>query len=100
MVRFRRTVAGTDVVDWWDDGANAIAFSRGDRGFVAINREGTTVTATVRTPLAPGTYCDLLGGGRSATGCVGASVVVGASGAVSISLPPNTAVAVDVTTKL
>lgn len=31
MVGFRREVAGTDVNHWWDDGANAIAFSRGAR---------------------------------------------------------------------
>ena len=39
MVAFRRLVAGTDVNHWWDDGDNAIAFSRGDKGFVAINNE-------------------------------------------------------------
>ena len=39
MVGFRRAVAGTDLSRWWDNGANAIAFSRGDKGFVAISRE-------------------------------------------------------------
>src|SRR5438445_6061761 len=51
MVRFRRVVAGTDINHWWDDGATAIAFSRGAKGFVASNRENPAVTATV----APGT---------------------------------------------
>ena len=31
-----------DVNHWWDNGANAIAFSRGDKGFVAINDEPGT----------------------------------------------------------
>src|SRR5439155_18705272 len=33
MVSFRAVVAGTGITHWWDNGANAIAFSRGDRGF-------------------------------------------------------------------
>jgi alpha-amylase len=64
MVRFRKVVAGTEVANWWDNGANAIAFSRGTKGFVAINRESHMVTARVTTSLPPGTYCDRLTGGR------------------------------------
>ena len=94
MVGFRQAVAGTDVNRWWDNDANAIAFSRGDKGFVAINREGTTLTAAVATGLPAGTYCDVLTGGRGATGCAGTSVLVDASGAVSLALPPNTAIAI------
>ena len=56
MIGFRRVVAGTDVNHWWDDGANAIAFSRGNKGFVAINRNATTLAASVTTGLAAGTY--------------------------------------------
>jgi len=99
MVRFRHTVAGTGVTGWWDDGANAIAFSRGDRGFVAINREASAVSLTVATPLAPGTYCDLLGGGPLGGRCAGASVVVSPAGTVALTLAPNSAVAVDVTAR-
>jgi alpha-amylase len=99
MVRFRRTVAGTAVTNWWDNGANAIAFSRGDKGFVAINRESTPVTATVPTSLPPGTYCDLLTGGTSGATCAGASIVVAPSGTISFTLTANMAVAVDVTSR-
>jgi alpha-amylase len=69
MVRFRRVVAGTDINHWWDDGANAIAFSRGSKGFVAINREATAVDTTVATGMAPGTYCDLITGGINGAAC-------------------------------
>ena len=100
MVRFRKLVAGTDVNHWWDDGANAIAFSRGASGFVAINREVTTVSATVATGMLPGTYCEVIAGGRSGAGCAGASIVVSASGTIALSLPANSAVAIDVATKL
>jgi alpha-amylase len=96
MVGFRRVVAGSDINHWWDDGADAIAFSRGDKGFVAINREQTPLATSVATGLAPGVYCDLLTGGRSATACVGTTVVVDASGAVQLHLTPNSAVAIDV----
>ncbi len=99
MVRFRRVVAGTDVNRWWDNGGNAIAFSRGDRGFVAINRHDTSVDATIITGLPAGTYCDRLTGGLAASACVGASIVVDAAGSVQLSLLPGSAIAIDVTTR-
>jgi alpha-amylase len=95
MVAFRKLVAGTDQNHWWDDGYNVIAFSRGDKGFVAINREDTTVTAKVATGMPAGTYCDLLTGGISAGACVGTSVVVDATDSVQLNLKPNTAIAID-----
>jgi len=99
MVRFRRIVAGTDVNHWWDDGANAIAFSRGDKGFVAINRESTPLTVTIVTGLAPGVYCDVLTGGRGATGCIGTAWTVTSTGTMQLTLPANMAIAVDVAAK-
>ena len=100
MVGFRRVVAGTDLRDWWDDGANAIAFSRGDRGFVAINRESADVTVDAATALAPGTYCDLLTGGLVGGTCAGTTIVVDASGRVHFDLGADTAVAIHVGTRL
>lgn len=100
MVGFRRAVAGTDLNRWWDNGANAIAFSRGDRGFVAINREGSAVTVSTPTGLPAGTYCDVLTGGKAGTACAGTAVTVGAGGAVEFSLASNTAVAIHAGTRL
>ena len=97
---FRRFVAGTDVNHWWDNGANAIAFSRGDKGFVAINGEPSPLTATVTPGLAPGVYCDLLTGGRGRRGCIGTRLVVDASGTVQLQLNPTSAIAIDATTRL
>src|SRR5438094_6232814 len=99
MVSFRRVVAGTDVSHWWDDGANAIAFSRGDKGFVAINHEAAPLTATIATGLAPGLYCDVLTGGRGSGGCVGTTLTVTANGVVQLNLPANSAIAIDVASK-
>jgi len=100
MVAFRKLVAGTDVNDWWDDGANAIAFSRGNKGFVAISRESTVVDTTLTTSMPPGTYCDILTGGLVAAACAGTAVAVDSTGAVHVHLASNTALAIDAATKL
>jgi alpha-amylase len=100
MVGFRRIVAGMPIDHWWDDGANAIAFARGGKGFVAISRESAAVTASVATGMAPGTYCDLLTGGRSGTACVGTSVVVDSAGVIQLHLAPTSGLAIDAATRL
>ena len=100
MVAFRRLVAGTDVNHWWDNGANAIAFSRGDKGFVAINGELTPLTVSVKSGLAAGVYCDLLTGGPGPTGCIGTRLVVDATGTVQLQLNPTSAVAIDIAARL
>jgi alpha-amylase len=100
MVGFRKLVAGTDVNHWWDNGANAIAFSRGDKGFVAINHETAALTQSVPTGLTAGTYCDLLTGGRNGTACLGTTITVAADGTIQLSLGSNTAIAIDTASKL
>ncbi len=91
MVAFRKVVAGSDVNHWWDDGANAIAFSRGDKGFVAINGAAAPLAVTVATGMAPGNYADVL---------TGSTVVVDSSGAVQVTLAAKSALAIDTATKL
>jgi alpha-amylase len=100
MVAFRLIVAGMPIDHWWDDGANAIAFARGGKGFVAISRESAAVTASAATGMAPGTYCDLLTGGRSGTACVGTSVVVDSAGVIQLHLAPTSGLAIDAATRL
>ncbi len=99
MVDFRRAVAGTGIGGWWDNGANAIAFSRGDRGFVALNLEDTTVAVNATTPLPAGIYCDVLTGGLAGGACAGRSVVVDSLGGVRVDLEAGKAVAVHVGTR-
>jgi len=100
MVAFRKLVAGTDQNHWWDDGANAIAFTRGNKGFVAISREDTVVAAMVATGMPPGTYCDLLTGGLVGGTCAATSVVVDSTGAVQVRLQPVSAIAIDAANKM
>ena len=91
MASFRRVVAGEGLNHWWDDGAHAIAFTRGDKGFVAINGGTAALAATVATGMAAGTYLDVL---------TGDSVVVDSGGAVQLNLAPKSALAIDVATKI
>jgi alpha-amylase len=90
MVGFRRVVAGTAINHWWDDGANAIAFTRGDKGFVAINNGTATLDTTIPTGMAAGTYLDLL---------TGSSIVIDATGAVHLVLSSRSAIAINTTTR-
>ena len=76
MVEFRRVVTGTSVEAWWDNGSDAVAFTRGSRGFVALNLESTPVSLELQTDLPEGTYCDILDGGVAEAGCVGGLVAV------------------------
>jgi len=99
MVRFRKAVAGEPLGAGWDNGANAIAFSRGVKGFVAINRETTAVTQTVATTVPDGTYCDLLTGGLVSRSCAGTTVNVKGS-AVTFTLAAGRAIAITVTERL
>ena len=95
MVAFRKLVAGTNQNHWWDNGSEAIAFSRGSLGFVAINREDSTVAATIATGMAAGHYCDLLTGGRSGTTCVGTLITVDSTHEIAVNLTAKTAIAID-----
>jgi alpha-amylase len=94
MVGFRHAVAGTGINDWWDNGGSAVAFSRGDRGFVALNLEDTAIAIDVRSPVPAGTYCDVLTGGMQSAGCGGRSVVAGPDGRIRLELESRAAVAI------
>ncbi|UCM91725.1 carbohydrate-binding module family 20 domain-containing protein [Streptomyces marincola] len=84
MVGFRNATQGRAVTNWWDNGGDAIAFGRGNAGFVAINHESASLTRTFQTSLAAGSYCDVQSG---------RSVTVDGSGRFTATLPSNTALA-------
>ncbi|MCH0539139.1 alpha amylase C-terminal domain-containing protein [Streptomyces sp. MUM 203J] len=84
MVAFRNVTRGQGVTHWWDNGANAIAFGRGDKGFVAVNHEGGSLTRTFQSSLASGTYCDVQSG---------KPVTVDSAGRFTATLGPDTALA-------
>lgn len=93
MVGFRNAVAGTGVGNWWSNGNNAIAFGRGTKGYVVINREGSPVTQTFQTSLPAGTYCDVQHG-DPASGCTGGiGYAVGSDGRFSATVGAGDAIA-------
>ncbi|MFC4062425.1 carbohydrate-binding module family 20 domain-containing protein [Planomonospora corallina] len=85
MVGFHKAVAGAPVANWYDNGDNLIAFSRGNKGWVAINNGNASVTRAFTTGLPAGTYANAAGSG---------SVTVDGSGNATVTVPARSAVAV------
>ncbi|MFC8720307.1 carbohydrate-binding module family 20 domain-containing protein, partial [Kitasatospora sp. NPDC057198] len=93
MVGWHNATRGEAVANWWDNGNNAIAFSRGSKGWVAINNSGSAVTQTFTTGLAAGTYCDVIHGDVSGSDCTGPTVSVDGSGKATVTVNAGDAVA-------
>jgi alpha-amylase len=97
MVAFRNyTNSAWHVDNWWDNGNNQIAFSRGDKGFVVINREDGALSRTLQTGLPAGVYCDVINGDFDPTAgtCSSPTITVDAAGSANISVGPMNAVAI------
>jgi alpha-amylase len=95
MVGWHNAAGTAPVANWWSDGGDAIAFSRGSAAWVAINAEAAPVTETFSTGLPAGTYCDVISGAASGGACTGTAVAVGASGQATVTVPAMGAVAID-----
>ena len=86
MVGFHNVVKGTGVDRWWDDtsiggAGNAVAFARGDRGYVVVNNATSPLSGrSFQTGMPPGTYCDVVHGALVDGRCTGPSVTVAADG--------------------
>ncbi|WP_449061830.1 carbohydrate-binding module family 20 domain-containing protein [Planomonospora algeriensis] len=85
MAGFHNAVAGTPVANWYDDGGDLIAFSRGTKGWVAINNGTGSATRTFTTGLPTGTYANVAGSGW---------VTVASNGTASVTVPAGSAVAI------
>ncbi|MEM5496376.1 alpha-amylase family protein [Paraglaciecola mesophila] len=82
--------------DWWDNGANQIAFGRSSSGFVAINKESYQLSASVPTSMAPGQYCNVLKGqlAGDAQSCSGDVITVQNDGTINLNVLPFDAIAI------
>ena len=100
MVAFRNYTNGAGVSNWWSNGNNQIAFSRGTKGFVAINRESNALGRTFNTGLAAGTYCDVIHGDYVNGTCTGPTVSVNSSGQATMNVGSMDAVALHVGAKV
>jgi alpha-amylase len=96
MVGWHNAAGAAPVANWWTDGSNAIAFSRGSAAWVAINADNAPVTEDFSTGLPAGTYCDVITGAASAGGCTGSAVTVNAAGQATVTVPAMGAVGIDV----
>ena len=101
MVSFRNhTAANWSVDNWWDNGQNQIAFSRGDSGFVVINREYQTLARRFQTGLAAGEYCNIIADDFVNGNCSGTAITVDSNGYADISVSSMNAAAIHVGSKL
>lgn len=90
MVGFRNAVGDAELTDWWAEGG-ALAFSRGDRGFVALNAGDGDLQQTFTTSLPGGTYCNVA---KAPPGdCADNTVTVGDDGTVEATVPARGALA-------
>jgi alpha-amylase len=95
MLAFRKATLGAEAItNFWSQGSDQIAFGRGAKGFVVINRAASALSRAFTTSLPAGSYCDVIAGGLKNGACVGATVVVGAGGMATISAPPVGAVVI------
>lgn len=87
MVKFRNFVGQESVKNWWENGENQIAFSRGHLGFMVFNMDlNRQLQANLQTGLAQGIYCDILTGQKKNDNCTGVKVIVAANGHAIVSL--------------
>ena len=63
MVGFYNAVQGAKVTNWQDDGDNNIAFSRQNKGFLAINNSLDEKEVSYKTDLPDGEYCNVYAAG-------------------------------------
>lgn len=101
MVGFHNfTAPNFFISDWWDNGANQIAFGRGDAGFLVINREEQPLSRSFQTSMAPGVYCNVVEGslviGDGELQCSGPAITVSESGEATFSVPALRAAAIHV----
>lgn len=84
MARFRNVADGQPVRNWWDNNGNQIAFSRGNRAFIAINNEDYAMDVTLQTGLPGGQYCDIISGNKVNNSCTGKVVTVNSDGTMRV----------------
>lgn len=102
-VDFRNNTADNwAVTNWWDNTNNQISFGRGSSGHMAINKEDSTLSATVQTDMAPGQYCNVLKGELSADAksCSGEVITVNSDGTINLNIGAWDAMAIHKNAKL
>lgn len=99
MVGWHNHVAGAPRANWYDDGVNLIAFSRGSAGWIALNNANKPVRHRFQTGLAAGRYCDIISGDLTSGACTGDTVTVDAGGFATITVSAKSSVALDIVSR-
>ena len=88
MVGWHNVVGSAPRANFWTDGDNAIAFSKGNRGWVAFNNGPAAKSISVQAGLSKGRYCDVVLGTPTQSGCANGSapVVLNAQGVATVTV--------------
>lgn len=87
MVLFSIVTRSQPVENWWDNENNQIAFSRGNKGFFAVNNDNGLMRTEIQTRLPPGFYCDIVSGIYTDKVCKGRLVTIQSDGKLYLNLP-------------
>ncbi|KAA1477013.1 glycoside hydrolase [Dentipellis sp. KUC8613] len=95
MVGFRNTVGAAALNNWVSPNSQQIAFGRGTAGFVAINNADSVWTATFKSSLPDGSYCDVAKGPKVNGACAAASYTV-SQGSFMATVPARSSMALHI----
>lgn len=85
MNMFRNVADDEPVTNWYDNGWNMIAFSRGTRAFIAINNDVLDMDFELQTDLPSGQYCDVISGVKvGSNSCTGKILTVDSNGTIRV----------------
>lgn len=100
---FRNVAGNAPIVNWYDNGWGMIAFSRGNRTFLAINNDIFDMDISLQTGLSAGYYCDVISGSKQGHTCTGSVVFVNIDGIAQLSITrtsENPMIAIHVDSKI
>ncbi len=92
LVDFRnQTDRAFKVQNWWSNGKDALAFSRGSLGFVVINSSSNELIKEFTTSMSDGYYCNILEDDSKSlgSGCTGYLIQ---NGKIKLNVAPNSAI--------
>lgn len=94
MVEWRAAAGRAPVQHVQNEPSSVLAYARGDRAFIVVNRADDPAAGTWQTGLAEGAYCDVADGPTLAGECSGARIEVAADGTATIDLAPQSFAAI------
>lgn len=102
MVGWHNYVGAAKRANFWTDGDNLIAFSKGNRGWAGFNNGAASRTITVQTGLPQGLYCDVVDSTATGAECTNgtAPVHVNSHGFATVTVGAYDAIALDRQNKL